>query len=117
MASHSLFLEHDVGVGFQIGHVNLLSVLDDFRVLARHQPAAVAEEESSVGVVRIGVCVRVFVMLAMVSHPHIQAILQNGNPFSAFTHERAVNAPLTCPASVCSHNRKTLSGAFALKAR
>lgn len=72
---YSLFLEHDEGISLQVGHVNLLSILDDFGMLPGHQPADVGEEEAAIRVVRIRVRVRVFVVLPMVAHPNPEAIL------------------------------------------
>lgn len=72
---NSLFLEHDVRVGVEVRHVYLLSVLEDFRVLAHAQPADVRKPEAAIGVVRVGVGVRVLVMLPVVTHPDPEAVL------------------------------------------
>jgi len=44
-------------------------------VFSHHQPAAVREEKSSSGVVRIGVGVGVFVVLAVITDPNEQRVL------------------------------------------
>jgi hypothetical protein len=44
-------------------------------MFAHHQPAAVREEKSSSGVVRIGIGVGVFVVLAVITDPDEQRIL------------------------------------------
>lgn len=74
-SSYSLFLKHDVRIGLQIGHVDLLSILDDFGMLPGHQPPDVREEKASICVVRVRIRVRVLVMLPMVPHPDPETIL------------------------------------------
>lgn len=75
LRANSLFLKHDVGIGLQVGHVNLLSILDDFRMLPAHQPANVGEEEAAIGIVRICVGVRVLVVLTVIPDPYPEAVL------------------------------------------
>lgn len=76
---HSLsllpLLKHDVGICFQVTHVDFLAIFDHFWMLPTHQPADVREEEAAICIVRIGIRVRVLVMLAMVSNPDPEAIL------------------------------------------
>jgi hypothetical protein len=45
-------------------------------MFAHHKPAAVREEKSSSGVVRIGVGVGVFVVLAVITDPYTQLVLE-----------------------------------------
>jgi hypothetical protein len=45
-------------------------------MFAHHEPAAVREKKSSSGVVRIGVGVGVFVVLAMIAYPYTQLVLE-----------------------------------------
>lgn len=70
-----LFLEHNPFVSFQVGHVNFFSVFDNFWMFLWHQPADVAEEESTVSIVRICICVRIFMVLSVITNPYIKAIL------------------------------------------
>lgn len=129
---YSLFLEHNVSIGFQIRHVDLLAVLLNFWMFFGHQPANVAEEKATICIMWIGICVRVLVMLTMITNPHIQAILcrekknHKTKPFQAIknnesnTSNRAMNAiavNFTWPANVCSQSKNILNGVFALNAR
>ena len=70
-----LFLEHYNRICLEIGEVDCFSFRNNVRVLSHHEPAAMREEESSSGVVRIGVGVRVFVVLAVVTYPNVQRVL------------------------------------------
>lgn len=54
---NSLFLKHDVWVGFQIRHVDFLSILDDFWMFSNAQPTNVAEPKSSTSTMWIGISV------------------------------------------------------------
>lgn len=70
-----LFLKHDPWIGFQIGHVNFLAILNDLWMFPRHQPADMRKEKSPICIVRIGVRIGVFMVLPMISHPNIQTVL------------------------------------------
>ena len=56
--------------------VNLLALDLDLLVLAEHEPAAVGEEEATLGIVRVCVGLRVLVVHAVVAHPLYDVILQ-----------------------------------------
>lgn len=75
-----LLLEHHHPVGFQVVHVNPSAELDDVGVLLAHEPSNVAEEEATLRVVRISVCIRVAVMQTVVATPDEHRILQI-NPY------------------------------------
>ena len=47
-------LEHDEGVGLQVGHVDGLPARDDPGMFPHTEPADVGEEKSSPGIVRVG---------------------------------------------------------------
>lgn len=70
-----LFLEHNVFVSLQVGHVDFLSKFQDFWVLSRHQPSNVTEEKATVGIMRVSISVRIFVVLTMITDPNIKAVL------------------------------------------
>lgn len=72
----SLFLKHDEWVHFNVGHFDIFTLLDDLWVFAHHQPSDVREEESPRCVVWVAVRVAVFVVLPVISNPHIQAVLR-----------------------------------------
>lgn len=57
-------LEHDVWIGFQVAHVDLVSKLLHVGMLLAQQPAHMGEEKAASRVVRICVCVAEFVMNA-----------------------------------------------------
>ena len=62
----------------------------DLGVFARHQPAAVGEEETTLGVVRVGVGLRVLVVHAVVAHPVDDRVLW------ATTQNEAINDDVIC---------------------
>lgn len=62
-------LEAHNWVGNQVAQVNLFAFLLDVRVLARQEPAYVGEEETALGVVRIGVGFAVLVVDSVVAAP------------------------------------------------
>lgn len=70
-----LFLEHDHPVSLQITHVYLSAELDDVGMLLVHKPADVAEEKATLGVVRVGIRVRVAMMESVVATPDKHGIL------------------------------------------
>ena len=72
------FVEHHNWICVEIGEVDCFSFLDNLRVFPHHEPAAVREEESSSRVVRIGVGVRVFMVLAVITDPNVQRVLGKG---------------------------------------
>lgn len=74
--NNSLLLEHDEGIRLQVREVDVLALWDDVWVFPDHEPADVREEEAPPWVVRVGVCVTVLVMLAVVSHPDVQTVLK-----------------------------------------
>ena len=55
-------------------------------MFARHQPAAVGEEETTLGVVRVGVSFRVLVVHAVVAHPVDDRVL-----LATTTENQAIN--------------------------
>src|SRR5699024_8069391 len=60
----------------QVAEVDCVALFNHLRVLFAHEPAHVSKEKSTVGVVWIGVCLRVLVMHSMVTTPHVNVILQ-----------------------------------------
>jgi hypothetical protein len=68
-------LKHDYGIGFEIGHVNALSLFFDGGMLPTHEPSNVRKEEASIRIV--GICVRFgkLVMDPMVPTPFMNVIL------------------------------------------
>jgi hypothetical protein len=68
-------LPHHHPVIFQIAHVDAFAFVDHIWMLANHYPAHVGEEEASVDVVRVGICVRELVVDPVVSCPHVHARL------------------------------------------
>lgn len=73
--SHLLLLNHYKRIGQAVAHVNGFSFLVDIGMLGHHEPANVREKQSTSGIVRIGIAVLVFVMHAMIVHPHPDAVL------------------------------------------
>jgi hypothetical protein len=71
-----LVLEPQDWVGCQVAHVNALAELEHFWVLLAHQPTDVSEEKTARDVVRIGVCVAVLVVNAMISNPLDDRVLK-----------------------------------------
>lgn len=68
------------GIVLQIGHVDSLSFFFDLRMLTAQKPADVSKEESSSGIMWIGIGFAEFVMNSMVSSPFNYGILkQNQN--------------------------------------
>lgn len=68
-------LEHYDWILVKITQVNALAALYNFRTLLATQPAHVRKEESALSVVRVGVCVCVLVVRAVVAGPFENAVL------------------------------------------
>lgn len=68
---HSLFLEHDVFVGFQVAHINFFPILQYLWMFTWHQPTNMTEEKSTIRIMRIRISVRILVMLSMITNPYI----------------------------------------------
>jgi hypothetical protein len=71
-----LFMEPYKRICLEIGEIYCFSFRNNVRVFSHHEPAAVREEESSSGVVRVGVGIRVFVVLAVITYPDMQIVLR-----------------------------------------
>lgn len=69
-------LEANYRILEKVRAVNGLSFAEHLGVLFAHQPTYVSKEEASVHVVRIGMCLRVFVMHAMIAGPFVEVILK-----------------------------------------
>lgn len=69
------FLKHYYWICLKVGHIDRLAFIDDGWVFFRHQPTHVREEETPVGIMGICICIRVFMMQSVVSHPDVQAVL------------------------------------------
>lgn len=63
------FLPQQPRIIFQVTHVNLLALLNDFGMFLAHQPANVRKEESTLAVVWISIGIGEFVMDTMISCP------------------------------------------------
>lgn len=72
---HSLSLKHHNFVIQQVAELQLAPFLDDIGVFAHKQPANVREEEPPHGVVRVGICLWIFVVNPVVSSPFEDIIL------------------------------------------
>lgn len=68
-------MELDDWILQDIRHVDLTTATQNFRMLEHHKPAHVGEEESTVGIVRIGIRLRVLVVDPMVTNPVVKSIL------------------------------------------
>lgn len=73
---HLLLLEHQDGIGTQIGSINTLSLGLDLWMLLAQQPANVREEEATSSVVWISIGFRVLVMYTMIARPMVGGILE-----------------------------------------
>lgn len=71
-----LFLEPYNWICLEIRDVDSFSFFDNLRVFAHHKPAAVGEEESACRIMGIGVCVGVFVVLPVITHPCVDGVLR-----------------------------------------
>ena len=69
-------LEHNYRISFQVRHVNSLPLLFHHRMFPHQQPSNVREKEASVYIVRVRICVRIFVMQAMIPTPSVQRVLR-----------------------------------------
>jgi len=70
-----LLLEVHGRVLHEIGKVHVASRFDDFGMLLDEQPSHVGEEESSRGVVRVGIGFRILVVDAVIACPVVDAAL------------------------------------------
>ena len=73
------------GVTQYVADVDLLHLGDDFLGGFDHDPAAVGEEEAALGVVRVGVGLRVLVVHAVTPHPVHDRLLLVTNVKTAVT--------------------------------
>ena len=71
-------LERQDRISLQVRNVDELSLTDDLRVLATHEPTAVREEEPAVRVVRVRVRLRKLVVRAVVAGPLDDVVLEGG---------------------------------------
>ena len=62
-------LEHDYRVCFEIAHVDGLASLNRERVSLAHEPADVRVKEAVVGIMGVGISVRVLVVSSVVPNP------------------------------------------------
>lgn len=69
-------MEHQDGIGAQVGEIQSPSLFLNIRMLFAEQPAHMREEKSPGGVVRICISFRVFVVDAMVTGPMVDGILK-----------------------------------------
>lgn len=72
----SLFLEHNDCVLFQIGHRDVFPFCLHIRMLPQHQPTHVREKETAFRIMRVGICIGVFMMHPMISNPFMNAVLE-----------------------------------------
>jgi len=71
-----LFLESNDGVTLKVGHVNSSSLDFDCRMLLGHEPSHVGKEEPSLGIMRVGIGLGIFVMDAVVPAPLVDRVLE-----------------------------------------
>ena len=69
-------LKPDHRVGHQVAQVYVLSLFLDSRVLFDQEPTNMREEETSPGVVGVGICLSVLVMYPMVATPLVDVVLE-----------------------------------------
>lgn len=74
--NHLLPLKHYNLVRQQIVKLQFASFFNDIRVFAHQQPANMSEEEAPNGVVRISICLWIFVVNSVVSCPFKDIILR-----------------------------------------
>lgn len=73
---YSLLMELNDGIGQDVAHIDSSALLQHFGMLLQHQPADVGEEEAAIGVVRIGIGLRVFVVDSVVADPVVKRVLK-----------------------------------------
>lgn len=71
-----LLLPHDELVSLQVTHVDDLSLLNDIRMRCQEQPADVREEKTALCIMRVGICLGVFVVDSMVVRPSVSIALK-----------------------------------------
>lgn len=69
MTKYLLFLKHNHPISLHVSHIDSSPKLNDDGVFFRHEPADMAEEKSTLRVVRITVGVGVAVMQAVIATP------------------------------------------------
>ena len=102
----SPFLPHDDWVRLEIGHVDHLPLLLDFRMWCKHQPADVREQEPTASIMRVRVCLAVLMVNPVVQCPLIHVAL-----WTEFRYYSPIHAGSACchlhaalavsPISVC----------------
>lgn len=69
------FLPHDDIISFQVTHVNGFSLLNHIGMRSQEKPTNMCKEESSLGVMWIGICFRIFMVNTMVVGPSVSVSL------------------------------------------
>lgn len=64
-------------IRLEITHINRGSLINDIRMLADQQPAHMWEEEASLRIMWVRICVREFMVNSVIPHPFVKVILQN----------------------------------------